>query len=945
VRRRIYAALLLFSASLVFVQQGFSRVPSSAVEAPGPTPVAGLQSEDSNPRNEAHEIGATGERRSAGHDCDDEQVACGRDEKAGGQANPSSKVDEVQSPGIGPRYDVTRFGAVGNDSTDDTAAIQAAFTACWNQGRSKVSGKQGQGNYGGVVEFPGARIYVISSTIYAYDTCRMEGIVNFQTASPVRWNGPAAGAVYKINSFTVAANSRPYYPAYSPAPSPAPASIVTFPLGNSVKVNDWVLLQGFKTSAGVSINNTVAQVVDASGESFTVVVPFVPAATGTISDTGTATTINVMFASDTLSRYHEEIRDISFGNQPQIPKANRAGVDFYFGSRVDSGTKIWGAQADNPLYYGFYFSQGGIDVDFDKGWRGDEPGIAAIYWRITGGDNFGIANGTVSSNSGGTMLLDNSACSQGNMVRVTSRNMGLEVENLGLAPGLGEFLLLDCARDVFPVQFSIDMENTRTAADRGAVNYPTIVMNPPNDVALNLNIVNGIFPNGRDSNPTQRWVGMPALSRYDKSGAEGEIPSLVYSASLTSSGDLGVAYNNQRAMSQCLGDCNIGQLWQYGIHASAFLYSDAQFTALPNATTLYEGQIVAPPAYWGGTDGNRYAMNVVHRAGTTGVPNVGATACESGGRSRQIVCTSARDLSVGQHINLAATKDLLITRIDATDPKAVRLTVNKDVAAISNPVPLGFSPPVLGGEIQMPAKFQGVPKGGSWASGDMMQNAAAQQNGVAAWVDVANGGPGVWAGVPLGNDKGQIDSSQISDTTGSGDVVRSKSPTVSNLVDTGTTSLRNLTISGSCRGCSGKSIRTVQAFCTGKADSASTLTMFGAGGSRITCTSVVSAEAIAQLLMPTGGIVSNLAVRCAQSGQTGSSGVFSIWDLPTGTAMSDGRSGVNTGVTVTYGTSRANTTLFDSIHTFEYAQGDLLRIQFSTQANETLGDCVASFDY
>jgi hypothetical protein len=857
----------------------------------------------------------------------------------------SSKAADNDNPAIGPRYDVTQFGAVGNDSKDDTAAIQAAFTACWNHALSHVSGKPWQGNYGGVVQFPGAKMYVISSTIYAYDSCRIEGMVNSQTASPLVWNGPAAGVVYNIKSFTVAANTAPYYPAYSPAPSPAPSYTMTFPVTNSVKINDWVLIQGFESAVGVSINNTVAQVVAASNNSFTVVIPFAPSSTGAVTDSGTVTTINVMFASDTRSRYHEEIRDVSFGNQQKLAKANKAGVDFYFGSRVDTGTRVWGAQAANPLYYGFYFSQGGIDVDFDKGWRGDEAGIAAIYWRIGGGDNFGIANGTVSSNSGGTMVLDNSACTQGNSVRVTSHNMGLEVESGGLAPGIGEFQLLDCASDVFPVQFSIDMENTRTAPDRGALNYSTIVMSPANDVALNLNISNGIFPNGRGSNATQRWVGIPSLTRYDKSGNDGEIPSLAYAPSLTSAGNLGRNYNDQRAMLQCLGDCNIGQLWQYGIHASAFLYSDTKFSELPNATTLYGGQILAPPAYWQGANGNRYGIRVVYQTGTVGTPNGGLTRCEAGGHALQIICSSATDLSVGQHINLGAGRDLLITRIDATKPAAVRLIVDKNAGPLSMAEPLSYSAPVLGPEIQLPTKFQALPKDDTWEKGDMMQNAAAATNGVAAWINVLGDGPGAWAGIPLGNGKGQIDSSQISDVTGSGDVVLAKSPKVENLTDIGTASLHNLTITGTCLGCNGSSMRTVQAFCVGSATSSSTLTMFGAGATQTTCTSGIGAEMGSQVLMPTKGTLSGLAVRCAHTGINASSGVFSIWDLPSGTAMSGAESGVKTGLTVTYGTAGPNITLTDSTHTFEYAHGDLVRAQFTTQANETLGDCIASFNY
>jgi len=91
--------------------------------------------------------------------------------------------------------------------------------------------------------------------------------------------------------------------------------------------------------------------------------------------------------------------------------------------------------------------------------------------------------------------------------------------------------------------------------------------------------------------------------------------------------------------------------------------------------------------------------------------------------------------------------------------------------------------------------------------------------------------------------------------------------------------------------------------------------------------------------------LSDLSVRCAHAGVNPSSGVFSIWDLPSGAANSGAGSGVNTGLTVTYGISSADTALFDATHTYSYSKGDLLRIQFTTQPNETLGDCVASFNY
>ena len=148
----------------------------------------------------------------------------------------------------GPRYDVTRFGAVGNDASttgqisatsniltvnttastfvqgqgiyvagagpsgaplittisyisgltftlaapasttvgpsaavisDDTAAIQTAFNTCWNFGQPPVDG---------VVQFPGTRTYLISSTINAYSGCKIEGNEGAQQRR--YWPGP-----------------------------------------------------------------------------------------------------------------------------------------------------------------------------------------------------------------------------------------------------------------------------------------------------------------------------------------------------------------------------------------------------------------------------------------------------------------------------------------------------------------------------------------------------------------------------------------------------------------------------------------------------------------------------------------------------------------------------------------------------------------------------------
>jgi hypothetical protein len=127
----------------------------------------------------------------------------------GPQTTPPNGPDRTlggSNPRVGPRYEVTQFGAVGSGSVDDTAAIQAAFDACWNNGT-------GVQPYGGVVELSGNRTYTISHTINAYDTCRIEGVGSGSAAtgsqSPIRinWNGPAAGTVYKATSFIVAPNT------------------------------------------------------------------------------------------------------------------------------------------------------------------------------------------------------------------------------------------------------------------------------------------------------------------------------------------------------------------------------------------------------------------------------------------------------------------------------------------------------------------------------------------------------------------------------------------------------------------------------------------------------------------------------------------------------------------------------------------------------------------
>jgi hypothetical protein len=737
-----------------------------------------------------------------------------------------------------------------------------------------------------------------------------------------------------------------FYAPSSPSGGRPPAQryTITFPTANTLRVGDWVLIQGNSTKAGYGINNVVAQVASASSSSFTVVVPFAPPQLGTFTDSGTVTTINVGIAFDSWARYEQEVKDIVINSRGGIAANRNLGVALYFGARTDAGTRIYNTWAQGAAIADYYFAAGGINTEFDKGWRSDGgAALGNIYWRVSSAwDNFGLANGTISVNSttpsGAQVMLDNQACNYGT-VRVTSRDIDHEIDS-SLAPGFGVYTLLDCPTTNLP-QFYLDFEGGSMWAP-GATNAPSIAMSPANDTALNLSVLNERMSNGT-GHPV--FLGLPSLTRYSLAGGAGLIPLLTYAPSLDSMG-LGGSIGAYAAPTQFLGDVNVGQMWQYGIKASQFLYSDTAFAALPNATTLFAGQILAPPAYWNGANSKRYALDVVYQTGTTGTPNGGHTTCTGAARTNTLTCSSAIDLSAGQRISIGTDAYKQIAQVNDTVPNAAIVTLTSRLASTYSPATtLTFSPPVLAYEMQLPTKSSAAPTTLAWAQGDTEQNSAARSNGVAAWVNVAAGTPGTWAGIPLGDSNGRIAASQIADTTGSGNVVLATAPTVSGLTDTGTTRLNNVAIGGTCSGCSGVSLRTAQAFCTGTAQSSSTLVMFGAGSATQSCTSPVGEESVAQLLMTTAGTLSGFAVRCAHSGVSASSGVFSIWDLPSGSAMSGRDSGVNTGLTVTYGTTQANTTLFDAIHTFVYARGDLLRIQFTTQTGERLGDCEASFNY
>ena len=618
----------------------------------------------------------------------------------------------------------------------------------------------------GVIEFPGLHTYAVSSTINAYDGCQIEGTIGNASGGygppAISWNGPVAGAVYNVTGFTAAANSAPVYTPSSPSPA-AQGYIVTFTSTNSLTAGQWVDIEGLNTAAGHGLNRTIAQVASATGSTFTIAVPFSPTI-GTFADSGTATTVNVIVAFDANARYQQSIRNITITNKNST---NAAEVGVYFGSRVDSGTRIWNAQVAGTSKYGFYFANGGINVDFDKGWRTDGVGVAGIYWKIGASDSLGVANGTVdnsrsaggSSSSGAAVVMDNAA-SCGNM-HFTSRNLKVEV-NSSITPGLGAFTLYDCPSAGNSEQFFLNFDTTWVApatTSTADFNFPSIVMSPANDKALVMNAMNSQFPMGSGSNTTKAFVGIPGLLRGNMLGASGWTPLLSYSPSMSSSG---LTPSSTSSPIQLLGDVNIGQLWQNGVQASDFLYSDTTFAALPNATTLFAGQILAPPAYWNGTDEKRYAIDVVYQSGTTGTPNSGATTCTGTAGTSILTCSSATDLSAGQKIAIGTDTNKTINSVDATTSSAVQVKLTSNLASTySTATALSFSTPLLAYEMQFPTKSSAAPTTLTWQQGDTEQNSGATANGIAAWVNVSSGTPGSWAGIPLGNSSGQITPAQI----------------------------------------------------------------------------------------------------------------------------------------------------------------------------------------
>ena len=954
-----------------------------------------------------------------------ETISAGKD-----RADKTGKPSSPSGHRAGPRYDVTQFGAVGDGSKDDTAAIQAAFNACYNGGKPPR---------GGVVEFPGPHTYIVTGTIYVYDGCQPEGVtandgfVLGPSQGPVTigMKSPAVGTPVSFAGFITATNAS-YFPLYSP--KNRPSSIVTVNATNSYSIGTWGIYEGCSTLTGQELNNIVGQVVAASGSSFTSTAASAFPTLGAVSDNCTFTPISVLMATDAIARNEQPFTNLQL--QDLYGYTAPVGIDLFMGSRLDSGSHLdnmWFGGAN--AYALVYFSDGALDFDMGRGTRFNAPAkLGQIYWKNDGGGELKGDTVSFSTNSrlgGASILVDSLDCVAGTL-KLGLSNSTLESDTSYQAGFAGIMLLACPTTNNFPqLILSLDKSGTACGTNAAGTNCTLLSVFPSNETAVYIAGTNATMDIASGAQSTPPIVGLPGAIRGNGNGTAGYASHTTYSVPYRSlnSQALGSVSANA-ATFQCLTDCYFNQIYQYGTFASPFLEADTTFAALPNGTTLFAGQVLAPPANWasGSATNQRFPVDVVYQSGTTGSPNYGVTTCTSPGgglvcsgpsatikatscasnvltvttsantfgKNQQmyligtresflngyngtgglfinssatsstvtfpfvcpsgfngnssdtgtVVVSSTVDLGYKQHISIPGEfANNQINSINALNPAAVLITLNSRVKAFSSPAALKYSPPVVGLEMQFPTKASAAPTSGTWAQGDTEQNSGAMPNGIAAWVNVASGKPGKWAGIPLGNSSGQINSSQISGTTGSGNVVLAVSPTVSGLTDSGTTNLNNVAIRGTCSGCGGTNLRTVQAYCTGTAPDSSIVAMFGAGSATPSCASLVGAESVAQVLMTTKGTLSGLAVRCGHAGSSASSGAFSIWDLPSGTAMSAADSGINTGLTVTYGTASANTTLFDTTHTFSYAMGDLLRIQFTTQARETLGNCEASFNY
>jgi hypothetical protein len=247
-----------------------------------------------------------------------------------------------------------------------------------------------------------------------------------------------------------------------------------------------------------------------------------------------------------------------------------------------------------------------------------------------------------------------------------------------------------------------------------------------------------------------------------------------------------------------------------------------------------------------------------------------------------------------------------------------------------------------------------APTSGWWFTGEKVWNTSTTSGQPIYWICSAGGNPGTWVNGPnygassfLG---GTLTSELVTVASASGsagfNLAPGTAPSAPNNGDCWTTSAGLFCqINGSTVGPMGPTAasgsRTASTFCSGTASSSSTIQMtgFGAWQGSGACTGTGALNEYT-FMVPSAGTVSNLSVRCGTTGVNSSSGVFTLYYVTPGSTTETA-----TGLTVTYGSTAANTLMQDTTHTYSYAAGDLFALKFTTQSSETLGNCNASFNY
>jgi hypothetical protein len=113
----------------------------------------------------------------------------------------------------------------------------------------------------------------------------------------------------------------------------------------------------------------------------------------------------------------------------------------------------------------------------------------------------------------------------------------------------------------------------------------------------------------------------------------------------------------------------------------------------------------------------------------------------------------------------------------------------------------------------------------------------------------------------------------------------------------------------------------VNGSCTGTATASSTLGLYGTGPN-VTATTCTSATIGAGQVMTHAGTLGYFQVTAGTAGHAAGSGVFTVY-----------QNGSATSITCTVGTG---TSCYDGTHQVSFANGDLISIEFTTQASETL---------